>query len=47
MFLTLSIQEKTDFELSVVEAILINQENPSLNRTLGYNGKSYFLKIFE
>lgn len=38
---------KNDFELSVVEAILINEENPSLNRTLGYNGKSYFLKIFD
>lgn len=36
----------SDFEISIVESIKIFSSNPLLNRTLGYNGSSYFLKIF-
>ncbi len=38
---------RSDFEIQVVEAILISQTNPKLNRTLGNKGASYFLNVFK
>ena len=37
---------RNEFELSIVEALLIKKYNPSLNQTISNNGRSIFLKLF-
>ena len=39
-------QGRTDFEISVVEALSILEVRPNLNKTISSNGNTYFLKIF-
>ena len=38
---------RSDFEIQVVEALLITKKGPKLNKTLGSKGMSYFLNVFK
>ena len=37
---------RSEFEINVVEALKILEQNPKLNKQIANNGNAYFLKIF-